>query len=94
VLGSPSKPSTRYLARDAAELAAKNRVWLAKAAAEVKRVNGRFAEENLEVLRAAWALAVTAAAPVSTERTVAQSTTRRCPECGLVGTHRPDCCMF
>lgn len=95
-LASPSKRSTHYTARDVEALAARGTAYLNTAASEVKQANGRFAEENLEILRAAWKLARQAALATSpiAALPVVSTQAHRCLECGQARGHRADCCMF
>ncbi len=73
MLASPSRASTKYGTNDVAEWAARGRSTIERAAREVTEANGRFVEENLAVLRAAWRLAtpIVAAKVVAVAKTSA-----------------------
>ena len=56
-LPDPTKNSTKYGKLDETELVKLGRTELERLAKVVARVDGRFSEHNLEVLRRAWKLA-------------------------------------
>ena len=84
-----SKPSTRYSdLRDFEAVVALGRTEIEQMAANVKRVSGRFCDENLDFLRRAWKASFATAVSRPTPRQ------HKCPECGEYGTHELSCAFF